>query len=78
MTESAQVWEAMMDDRYRVTVTRTAEYRGRLRIVDTNGDDLVHEEEVRLSYGAIFGPDVADISRWQEIAMEAVDGRQGA
>lgn len=73
MSEGQTVWEATMDDRYRVTVIRTASHHGRLRIVDTASDDLVHEEEVRLRYGAIYGPDAADVAGWQETALRVVD-----
>lgn len=73
MSEGQTVWKAMMDDRYRVTVTRVASHRGRLRIVDTTRDELVHEEEVRLRYGAIFGPDTADVVEWQKTAVRVVD-----
>lgn len=73
MTEGPQVWEARMDDRYRVTVTRLASHRGRLRIVDTASGKMLHEEEVHLAYGAIFGPDAADVAKWQETAVRIVD-----
>lgn len=75
MAEENQVWEGILDDRYRVTVTRTAPDQGQLKIVDTKDDTCLHEEEVSLSYDAIFGPDVADVARWQEIAVEVVDRR---
>lgn len=71
--EGQTVWEATMDDRYRVTVTRLASHRGRLRIVDTASEELLHEEEVHLEYRAIFGPDVADVAEWQETAVRVVD-----
>jgi hypothetical protein len=34
---------------------------------------FIHREVVGLSYGAIFGPDVTDVSEWQRIAVEFVD-----
>lgn len=75
MADDQQVWEGTLDERYRVTVTRTAPYEGLLRVVDTEGGELLHEEEVAVNYDAILGPDVADITRWQEIAVQIVDGR---
>lgn len=39
VSEGQTVWEATMDDRYRVTVTRSASHRGRLRIVYTTCDE---------------------------------------
>lgn len=75
MTDEQQVWQATLDERYRVMVTRTAPYEGLLQVVDTEGGELLHEEEVVVSYDAIFGPDVADVARWQEIAMRIVDSR---
>lgn len=75
MGERQTVWEATMDHRYRVTVTRLASHRGRLRIVDTASGELLHEEEVHLAYGAIFGPDAEDVAEWQETAVRVVDGQ---
>lgn len=76
--ESDIVWQSAVDDRYRVTVVRTAPYRGALRIEDREVGWILHEEEVSLSYDAMFGPDLADVGRWQEITVQVVErGRDG-
>lgn len=38
-----------------------------------NGDELLFSEEVGLSYGSLFGPDVDDVSAWQDRAALFVD-----
>lgn len=66
-----EIWTATLDDKYVVTVIREAPYRGILRI--TEGGQVLHWETVGLSYGAAFGPDVAE---WQEIAVRFIDVRK--
>jgi hypothetical protein len=56
-----------------VTVRRTDDYLGELTI--SEGDLVLHRESVGLSYGATFGPDMADVAEWQRIAVEFVDGK---
>ena len=70
MSEDA-VWSSSLDDRYTVTVTRTGPYRG--EFVIREGDKLLHRESVGLAYNALFGPDVDDVQRWQQLAIEFVD-----
>lgn len=67
------VWTSTLDGRYEITVSRTDDYHGELTI--SEGDLVLHRESVGLSYGAIFGPDVADVADWQRIAVEFVDRR---
>lgn len=68
-----EVWATTLDDKYSVTVTREAPYRGILRIAE--GGKVLHTETVGLMYDALFGPDVDDVARWQEIAVRFVDNR---
>jgi hypothetical protein len=68
------VWSSMLDNRYTVTVTRVAPYRGELTIAD--GDNVLHRKTVLLSFNALFGPDVADVAAWQEAAMTFIDKLQ--
>lgn len=68
---AAIIWTSTLDGRYTVAVRRLAESRGELTIHD--GDKLLHREEVGLAYGAIFGPDVDDLGKWQDIATKVVD-----
>jgi hypothetical protein len=63
-----------LDGRYNVYVlTGEDPYRGELVVQDGDGDVLLREETT-VSYGARFGPDVADVDRWTGRAIEAVDG----
>jgi hypothetical protein len=68
------VWTSTLDARYEVTVTRTDDYHGELTI--SKGNQVLHRESVGLSYGAIFGPDVANVADWQRIALEFVNARE--
>lgn len=42
-----------------MTAIRTDDYHGELTL--SEGNQVLHRESVGLSYGAIFGPDVADV-----------------
>jgi hypothetical protein len=70
------VWTSTLDKRYEVTVTRSDDYLAELTI--SEGNQVLHRESVGLSYGAIFGPDVADVADWRRIAVEFVDGQNAA
>ncbi len=77
ITNPQTVWFTRLDGRYLIEVQRVMDYRGALCIFDhENGDNLIHQEEVVLSYGAIFGPDVADVATWQERCLAVVDNLQ--
>jgi hypothetical protein len=65
------VWTSALDGKYEVTVTRIDDYLAELTIAESNR--VLHRETVGLSYGATFGPDVADVSEWQRVAVEFVD-----
>jgi len=69
-----KVWSATLDDRYLCEVERTGEYTGELIIRDTQQNGLeLKREAVGLSYQALFGPDVADVATWQNLAIDFVD-----
>lgn len=68
------VWTSTLDGKYEITVTRSDDYLGELTV--SQGDLVLHRETVGLSYGAIFGPDVADVAEWQRIAVEFADGKR--
>jgi len=70
------VWTSILDKRYEVTVTRSDDYLAELTI--SEGNQVLHRESVGLSYGAIFGPDVADVADWRRIAVAFVDGQNAA
>lgn len=68
------VWSSMLDDKYTVAVTRTAPFRGELTIAE--GEQVLHRESVGLSFDAPFGPDIADVAEWQELAISFIDKHQ--
>jgi hypothetical protein len=56
----------------RVVASADSNYRAHLKVWVTDGE-LLLDEEVPLSYGAIFGPDVSDVAEWQERALVVID-----
>lgn len=68
------VWTSTLDGKYVLTITRIEDYLGEL--TQSEGELVLHRESVGLSYGAIFGPDVADVSEWRRIAVGFVDGKK--
>lgn len=71
MPEAQEIWKCTLDGRYEVKVVRTGQYSGLLTISENN--ETKFQEEVGLSYGAIFGPDSDDVELWESIAIDAVD-----
>lgn len=70
------VWWNRLDNRFQIEVRRSDEdaYKGELIIFDHDKEDeVIHEEQVGLMYGAMFGPDMADVALWQDKSVEAVD-----
>jgi hypothetical protein len=66
-----KVWESKLDNKYDCYVTRTSDYDGELRLEDEG--KLLFKTDVILSYGAKFGPDVADIQLWCNMCILFVD-----
>lgn len=71
------VWDCSLDDKYRCVVERIDHYNGTLKMYDYDGKKLLLEERVGLSYGALFGPDVADVAVWQQRCIEEADKHGG-
>jgi hypothetical protein len=70
------IWHATLDeDAYKCEVVRTGGYTGQLTVLDTRSNEFVLKKDVGLSYGAQFGPDIGDISQWEEWIIEAVDNQ---
>lgn len=71
------IWTGTVDGRWRCEVTRKDGRQGVLAIYDTTSDDdpvrPSYEVNVDLSYGATFGPDVADVLHWQQLCEEFID-----
>jgi hypothetical protein len=64
-------WNSKLDDRYVCQVQRTTPYNGVLCIFD--GDKLLFEKEVGISYDAPFGADAGDVSEWEDIIINFID-----
>lgn len=73
-TNLPSTWQSDLDGHYDVRVLRTEKtHVGTLRITDTRDGTVLLEETVSVSYGAVFGPDIADIELWQQRAITVVD-----
>lgn len=70
--DNDSVYSTTLDKRYAVTVRRTGPYHGELTIAE--GGQILFRQDVGLSYNAQFGPDVADVADWQDIAINFIDG----
>lgn len=72
------VWWSRLDNRYQIEVHYTDEYgKGILYIFDhQDGDKKIHQEDVGLAYGALFGPDAYDVDEWRNRAEGVVDNLQ--
>lgn len=74
------VWWARLDSRYQVEVARDPARTSlaTLTIYDhANFDAVIHTEAVVLGYGAIFGPDTDDVSKWKALATRIADEHGG-
>ena len=68
------VWRSKLDDRYLIEVHRADNYNGKLFVFDHNRNDQeIFSMDVGLSYGATFGPGVADVQEWQEKVLDFID-----
>ena len=77
LTYRNPIWEAELDNRYSCKVTREGQYTGILTVLDTVTGNTLMSEEVELSYGAMFGADMADIGYWEEKIIGIIDGNKG-
>ena len=70
------VWEATVDGHTwlaKVVGMESNEYRGILTVTRVSDDKEILREEVGLSYGAKFGPDVDDVNLWAQMVIGAID-----
>jgi hypothetical protein len=73
---SEVIWEAVLDEKFRCSVTRINKRGGNLRVVETDTDQELLNQDVGLMYGARFGPDIEDVEKWQSICVAVVDRAQ--
>ena len=70
------VWAAVLDKRYGLEVVRNEHdtHSGTFTIFDIKkGGLVIYQEQISLSFGAIWGPDVFDIVKWEDIGCNVVD-----
>lgn len=73
------VWWTRLDDRYQIEVQELEGEKPTLRIFDKDKDfEEIYSEVVTLAYGAIFGPDVADVQVWQDRSLQFIDNEYQA
>lgn len=61
---------------YNLKVIRKDDRTGTLTV--TCKEETIHTQDVSLSYGAAFGPDVMDLGAWGHIACQVVDAHRKA
>lgn len=70
------VWNQTVDSgkfTCRVIGDEVNNYRGKLIVTVTETGKVLLEEDVGISYGAPFGPDVADVQDWQDKCIAVID-----
>ncbi len=72
MEYGAAVWASVLDGKYVVEVQRINQ-RSYLCLFEVGGRFL-HAERTNVAYGAMFGPDAADVDEWSRRAVEIGDG----
>lgn len=71
------IWESTVDDGlYECKVKRIAEREGILTVLNVTTQKTLLRTPVELAYGASFGPDVHDVTYWQELCINAIDGKE--
>ena len=67
-----KIWKNKVDNKYDVFVeSRGDGYSGDLVIKD--GDKELLRENVSISFGAGFGPDMEDVSIWEDRCVKFID-----
>jgi len=71
------IWESTVDNGlYECKVKRIAEREGILTVLNVTTQKTLLRTPVELAYGASFGPDVHDVTYWQELCINAIDGKE--
>jgi len=73
-TESIPIWESTVDQgTYNAKVVDGESGMGVITVTRIEDDKEILREEVGLSFGAQFGPDVDDVRMWQVMVIDAID-----
>lgn len=67
------IWEDVIDNRFKCLVERVGDSLGYLSVVDSKDNNTLLGKDVPLHYGAIFGPDIDDVTNWKALAIRVVD-----
>lgn len=68
------VWAGVLDKRYAIEIHHVDPYKGLFIIFDIqNNFKPVYFCFTTISFDATFGPDIADITRWQHDAISIID-----
>jgi len=71
------IWESTVDDgMYECKVNRIGEREGILTVLNVTTQKTLLRTPVELAYGASFGPDVHDVAYWEELCINAIDGKE--
>lgn len=71
------IWESEVDDGlYECKVKRIGEREGVLTVLNVTTQKTLLRTPVELAYGASFGPDVHDVAYWEELCINAIDGKE--
>lgn len=71
------VWSTELDHTWDIKVYRTEDsYKGTLVMKHKQNDQIVFTKEVSLSFGAMFGADISDVRKWQDLCIEVADKEQ--
>ena len=71
------IWESEVDDGlYECKVNRIGEREGILTVLNVTTQKTLLRTPVELAYGASFGPDVHDVAYWEELCINAIDGKE--
>lgn len=69
-------WARILDKRYCGEVRRIEPYKGLFVIFDSKKDfKPIFEQEVSISYDALFGADVEDSREWETIFEDFIDNK---
>lgn len=66
------LWATVLDGKFVVEIQRI-NHRNYLCLFEIGGR-VLHVEPTNVAFGAMFGPDVGDVAKWEERAVEIVDG----